>query len=166
MHELHPELAAALLQFERYQAGLQIYAQSIPESKTLLTTSFEERRQNWEFWKLILDEMERMGLFRLKEIRAIPSTIDKLPERAGTPPSTQENKSSHPPWQQIPNLGYDQELVRLWHTGLQAGEIARRLEISEKTVYNRLSELRKQHGQGKIPRRRIKRDIREIDSGR
>jgi len=158
MRKLHPGLAAALLQLERNQGGLQIYAQSIPESKALLTTSFEERRQNWDFWILILDELERMGLFRLQEIPAIHPMIENQPEQAGTPPSVQEDKPRLAPWEEIPNLGYDRELVRLWHTGLQAGEIGRRLEISEKTVYNRLSELRQQHGQGKIPRRRTIRD--------
>jgi len=48
----------------------------------------------------------------------------------------------------------NQELLRLWSTGLTAKEIGTRTGKTEKTVLNRLSLLRKEFGQERVPRRK------------
>jgi len=71
--------------------------------------------------------------------------------------------STGDPWDVIPD-DRDREMVRLLHEGLSHAEIERRLEqdrrfrgrrgVSTKTITNRLSELRKEHGADVVPYRR------------
>jgi DNA-binding NarL/FixJ family response regulator len=47
-----------------------------------------------------------------------------------------------------------QELLRLWQSGLTAKEIALRTSKTEKTILNQVTLLRKLHGEELVPRRR------------
>jgi|GEM_PF-6680708 len=84
-------------------------------------------------------------------------------ENLGTPkdslPPTVTSSADHrspsaeqvPPWKQIPDHGWDRLAVELWSKGYTCKEIARKIDVSEKTVLNRLSDLRKTHGEEIIP---------------
>jgi DNA-binding NarL/FixJ family response regulator len=50
--------------------------------------------------------------------------------------------------------GDQQELLRLWQSGLTAKEIALRTSKTEKTILNQVTLLRKLHGEELVPRRR------------
>jgi len=58
------------------------------------------------------------------------------------------------PWKRIPDIGNNRMILKLWHEGYTAGEIAHRVNKSEKTIRNRLSDWRRDYGDGVVPRRR------------
>jgi DNA-binding CsgD family transcriptional regulator len=51
----------------------------------------------------------------------------------------------------IPDEGYNRQLVELWSQGYKGPEIALRFSYSPRTIYNRLSELRKIYGVTIVP---------------
>jgi hypothetical protein len=51
----------------------------------------------------------------------------------------------------------DSKIMRLWREGLEGPAIAERLSIAPKTVQNRVTELRKLHGEGVVPYHRATR---------
>ena len=75
------------------------------------------------------------------------------PEGVESQTSTNEGQSTKP-WQNIPDLGYDREMLTLWHHEYTAREIGDRLGKSPKTILNRVCELRKEHGKEVVPLRR------------
>ncbi len=56
-------------------------------------------------------------------------------------------------WQQIPDKGNDREILRLWHQGYTAPQIAAQFHYSERTIYNKIHQLRKKHGTKIVPKR-------------
>ena len=60
---------------------------------------------------------------------------------------------SNEPWNLIPDKGYDRKMLELWHKGYKAPAIGKRLKFSKRTIYNRLSSLRKNHGTSIVPLR-------------
>ena len=56
-----------------------------------------------------------------------------------------------PTWMVIPDEGYNRQLVELWSQGYKGPEIALRFSYSPRTIYNRLSELRKIYGVTIVP---------------
>jgi hypothetical protein len=61
------------------------------------------------------------------------------------------------PWEIIPDVGWNRKAVELWHAGYKAGEIAAKIgNLTAKTVYNRLSDLRRIYGTDVVPERRAK----------
>jgi len=57
-------------------------------------------------------------------------------------------------WEQIPNIGWYRDALRLWHERLTTAEIARKLGKSEQTIRNKIAELRKLYGEDIVPKRR------------
>jgi hypothetical protein len=55
------------------------------------------------------------------------------------------------PWELIPDHLWDRRALRLWCDGLTSTEIGERISQAPKTVRNRLSQLRKQHGAEIVP---------------
>ena len=66
-----------------------------------------------------------------------------------------------PVWTLIPDEGFDRYLVEYWSKGYSAKEIRSKLYVSERRIYNRLSDLRKIYGEKIVPLR-IKRKKTEI----
>ncbi|MEL7658400.1 MAG: HTH domain-containing protein, partial [Bacillota bacterium] len=58
-----------------------------------------------------------------------------------------------PVWTLIPDEGYNQYLVELWSKGYSTTVICSKLDVSERTIYNRISELRKKYGEIIVPLR-------------
>ncbi len=74
-------------------------------------------------------------------------------------PPKEEEPQDIPPWpkseRRAEPLGKDnQEVLRLWAAGLTAKEIGLRTGKTEKTILNRLTTLRKTHGEECVPRRK------------
>jgi len=53
----------------------------------------------------------------------------------------------------IPDKGWDRECIRLWHRGLTCKDIGIRLQKTDKTILNRLNQLRKEFGEQTVPYR-------------
>ena len=66
-----------------------------------------------------------------------------------------------PVWTLIPDEGYNRYLVELWNKGYSAKEIYSRLYISERTIYNRIHELRKKYGENIVPLRNKSRNSKK-----
>lgn len=62
-----------------------------------------------------------------------------------------ESEEGTKPWELIPDNGWDREAIRLWCKGHQAPEIAKRLNLSHGTIYNRISALRNRYPEAGIP---------------
>jgi hypothetical protein len=54
-------------------------------------------------------------------------------------------------WNKIPDLGWDRQALELWWRGYQIPQIADRLHLTEKTVRNRMSALRKIYTEDIVP---------------
>jgi hypothetical protein len=63
----------------------------------------------------------------------------------------ENGEDDRPPWVEIPDHEWHREALKLWWEGNTVPEIANRLFLAEKTVRNRLSELRKTHGEDIVP---------------
>ena len=64
------------------------------------------------------------------------------------------DSAGNQPWEKVPDKGYDRKMLELWHIGFSAREIGKKVDRSEHTIRNRLSELRQDHGEKIVPRRR------------
>jgi len=56
------------------------------------------------------------------------------------------------PWTRIPEHGWDRQALELWWDGYTVGDIASRLTLSEKTIRNRLTALRRAYGVSIVPK--------------
>lgn len=59
-----------------------------------------------------------------------------------------------PPWERIPNIGWNRKAIQLWHEGYTTAEIAKRVGKDEQTIRNKIANLRKEHGEEIVPSRR------------
>jgi hypothetical protein len=105
---------------------------------------------------------EPLGLDRPKLPDADQAHVEQLedaPPENSHPEQSARFEGKHP-WEKIPDLGYDRALLRLWHSERTAEEIASNLkqtdnkDLSRRRIYNRLWELRKEHGEEIVPKRR------------
>jgi len=55
------------------------------------------------------------------------------------------------PWKFIPDKGYDQQMLELWHKDVTAPEIGIRIGVSPRTIYDRLRLLRVEYGEEIVP---------------
>lgn len=85
--------------------------------------------------------------------RTLLRAKDQTPVESGDVGSS-ENETEKHLWDQVPDKGYDREMLRLWHGGYTAPEIEERIGRSDRTIRNRLTELRKEHGEKIVPKRR------------
>ena len=116
----------------------------------------------------------RLHEFRLQRLREIQGelvnalrllSLDGLPVERNLYPLERMSPSKRQPERlrkvsrdipkEIGSLREDQQLlVQMWQSGHTAKEIALRTGRSEKTILNRLTLLRKVHGEGLVPRRK------------
>jgi hypothetical protein len=110
--------------------------------------------------------MERFGWFSIPTIENIPLPVDfkttesKHPELSSLnsdaeslPLNDEPKKESPQIWLMIPDRGWDRECIRLWHRGLTCKDIGIRLQKTDKTILNRLNQLRKEFGEQIVPYR-------------
>jgi hypothetical protein len=63
----------------------------------------------------------------------------------GSPGPTNE------PWNLVEDKSYHRKMLKLWHEGLTAREIGRRLDLAQSTVYEQLKILRKKYKTDIVP---------------
>ncbi len=128
---------------------LSIHAHVLPSDGTLLRIRLNGDKNLWVLWDKIRDELEKLGWFSLV---GVPEQSD--PGKA-KPESQPEGKSSSSEvWINIPDIGANREILRLWHQGLTCTQIAARIGLTEKTVLNRVNKLRKEFGAQIVPYRK------------
>jgi len=126
-----------------------IHAHLLPAEKTLLHVHLNGDKSLWLFWDKIRDELEKLGWFSLPEIPAQTSSGEVKPVS-----KPQEVIPVVEPWMNITNIGANRDIVRLWHQGLTCAQIAVRVGLNEKTILNRINQLRKEYGVQIIPYRK------------
>jgi hypothetical protein len=128
---------------------LTIHAHGLPDQGTLLRIHLNGENNLWNLWDKIRDEMEKLNWFTLPDI---PSQ-SKLIEKEKTHPPI-NNQTPDKPWLSIPNVGANQEIIRYWHQGLTCTQIGIRVGLTEKTVLNKIHQLRKEYGKQIVPYRK------------
>jgi hypothetical protein len=94
--------------------------------------------------------------------RGVPETMDEdpIPESEAGAERSQEGmdksrseieEGSSKPWELIPEHRWDRTAVEMWCEGYFAQEIANRVNVTAKTVHNRLSKLRQLYPDADIP---------------
>jgi hypothetical protein len=128
---------------------ITINAHLLPSAGSLLRVQLKGEKIVWLIWDKIRDELEKLGWFTLPEIPepAIPveTKLEPLQIETSTPIEV---------WLMIPNIGANRDIVRLWHQGLTCAQIAVRVGLNEKTILNRINQLRKEYGVQIIPYRK------------
>jgi hypothetical protein len=128
---------------------ISIHAHLLPAEKTLLHVHLNGEKSLWLLWDKIRDELEKLGWFSLPEIPKQTSSIASKPM-----PQPQEVTPVAETWMSILDIGANRDIVRLWHQSLTCAQIAARVGLNEKTILNRINQLRKEYGVQIIPYRK------------
>jgi hypothetical protein len=97
------------------------------------------------------------ALHRMKDEILLIFDVDKNISDVGTYQTQRNNlknsKNQESPWMMVDDIGYDRKLVELLSNGASAQEIAKRVGVEPKTVFNREAELRSRYGVEIVPYR-------------
>jgi len=132
-----------------FEVRTSIVAHALPGGQSRLLAAIEDkywripdfRRDIKSTWDRLYAEMGRQGWVKDAEPVAL-----QLAERM-------DSEAEMRGWEKVPE-GQNRDMVRLWCSGLSAKEIGRKLGYADKTVHNRLSDLRTTYGDEVVPRRR------------
>jgi len=146
--------------------SLDLVAHKLLNGNTLLKVSLFDIEKGWWLWDAFRDEMERLGWFLIPIVESISLPVDFKPPEIKGSENTSSNTDSEPlptieepkkepsqTWLMIPDKGWDRECIRLWHRGLTCKDIGIRLQKTDKTILNRLNQLRKEFGEQIVPYR-------------
>ncbi|MFH2039649.1 MAG: hypothetical protein ABIJ65_09470 [Chloroflexota bacterium] len=164
--EIPPDINPIAIQYRKNGAYIHLLVHKLPNGNSLIKGSVSENEYSWGLWDTLRDELERLGWFSIPALEfGSPSTTIE-PHQNETPELTTPNldneslRSKNEPgkelrqvWLSIPDKGWDRECIRLWHRGLTSKDIGRRLEKTDKTILNRLNQLRNQFGEQTVPYR-------------
>jgi hypothetical protein len=85
-------------------------------------------------------------------VQEVESAFRKLDISYKDKLESSEGSTSEKPWEKIPDRKWNRFALEHWHKGYTVPEIADKIpDITEKTVRNRLSELRQSHGTDVVP---------------
>jgi len=112
----------------------------------------EYLRQIVEAWPTALAQLQQQSVgFEKAGIAAVLESLV-------TPSSGEQADATDNDTTQIPDHGYDREMLKLWRAGYTAPEISRKIAVlgvpTAKTIRNRMSVLRKIYGKEVVPYRR------------
>lgn len=131
------------------KSRLSIHAEMLPSNGTLLRVHLNGEKNLWGLWDQIRDELEKLGWFSLPDLPTPPT-----PEVTELVTRSQITNPAAEPWMSIPDIGANQEILRLWHLGLTCEQIAVRVGLTGKTVLNRINKLRNEFGIQMVPYRK------------
>lgn len=164
--EFPPDINPIAVRFWNKGASLDLVAHKLLNGNTLLKVSLSNSEKGWGLWNAFRDEMERLGWFSIPAVenKSIPvifkTTESNRPEPSSLnsdleplSPIDEPKKESTQIWLMIPDRGWDRECIRLWHRGLTCKDIGIRLQKTDKTILNRLNQLRKEFGEQTVPYR-------------
>ena len=164
--EFPPDINPIAVRFWDKGPSLDLVAHKLLNGNTLLKVSLSDNKKGWGLWDAFRDEMERLGWFSIPAVenKSIPvvfkTTESNRPEPSSLnsdleplSPIDEPKKESTQIWLMIPDRGWDRECIRLWHRGLTCKDIGIRLQKTDKTILNRLNQLRKEFGEQTVPYR-------------
>jgi hypothetical protein len=164
--EVPPDINPVGVQFRKDDSYLHLVVHNLPNGNSLIKGRVSENECGWGLWNAIRDEMERLGWFSIPSLEnvSLSTTVEfqrKNLQEITSPtlnnpflPHLDEPGKELPQiWLAIPDKGWDRECIRLWHRGLTCKDIGRRLEKTDKTILNRLNQLRNEFGEQTVPYR-------------
>jgi hypothetical protein len=146
---------------ENVSLDITAYKGSI--QNTVLKISLPDNHLGWSLWDDFRNNLERLGWFSIPKFqnpREMLTPSDSLlftntPRadiRSEDRTEKNQNETSQA-WQTIPDKGWDRECLQLWHRGLTCKQIGTRLQKNDKTIRNRLNQLRNEFGEQIVPYR-------------
>lgn len=155
LQEIPPDINPILVDIIFFGRMLGITVHTMPNLRSLLRVELVENSLSWGLWDVIRDEMARVSWFHLPEVpESLLAETDEVVSQKAIQPIMNE---SHEPWLLIPDAGNDRLVVRLWNENQTSKEIGQKIGSSEKTILNRINELRKQFGPQTVPYRKVRR---------
>jgi hypothetical protein len=151
------------IQYHGEYGSLDITAYKGSAQNTVLKVTLPDHHPGWALWDAFRDYLERLGWFSIPNSQdpCELSTANKSLLFTNTPRSdtrtedridkTQTETSQA--WLTIPDKGWDRECLQLWHRGLTCKDIGIRLQKNDKTIRNRLNQLRNEFGEQIVPYR-------------
>jgi len=164
--EVPPDINPVAVQYRKDDGFLKLVVHKLPNGNSFIKGSVSGNECGWGMWDSLRDEMERLGWFSIPSVESIVSSKSIEPYQKIIPeiespkpvheylsPKNEPGKELRQVWLTIPDKGWDRECIRLWHRGLTSKDIGRRLEKTDKTILNRLNQLRNQFGEQTVPYR-------------
>ena len=164
--EFPPDINPVAVQFWDKDTPLNIVAHKLLNGNTLLKVSLSDNEKGWGFGMPFATRWNGFGWFSIPTIRNKSLPVDMKTSESNHPelslsntdsepltPIEEPKKESHQVWLMIPDKGRDRECIRLWHRGLTCKDIGIRLQKTDKTILNRLNQLRKEFGEQTVPYR-------------
>jgi hypothetical protein len=137
--------------YEGIQLSISIH--TMPNAQSLLRVNLVGDENSWRLWDVIRDEMARVDWFHLPEMpkQLLEETDENRPlEPKPRPDDIRE------PWLHIPDEGNNRLVVQLWNQNQTSKEIGQKVGSSEKTIMNRINQLRNQFGPKIVPYRKVR----------
>lgn len=152
------------LQVNIWDGELQliITIHTMPNSHSLLRVNLVGDANSWRLWDVIRDEMARADWYQLPEVPK--HLLEGMDENHPLEPNKRTDDIQEP-WLLIPDTGTDRLVVQLWNQNQTSKEIGQKIGSSEKTILNRINELRKQFGPQIVPYRKV-RKTRDKQTGK
>jgi hypothetical protein len=164
--EVPPDINPVAIQYRKDDAYIHLLVHKLPNGNSLIKASVSANECGWGLWDSLRGEIERLGWFSIPALdyvsqsttiephqKNIPELISKKLDNVSLPPKNEPGKELSQVWLTIPDKGWDRECIRLWHRGLTSKDIGRRLEKTDKTILNRLNQLRNEFGEQTVPYR-------------
>jgi hypothetical protein len=127
--------------YEAIQLSISIH--TMPKAQSLLRVNLVGGAKSWYLWDVIRDEMARADWFRLPEVPK--QLVEEADENRPLEPNKRADDIQDP-WLRIPDEGNKRLVVQLWNQNHTSKEIGQKIGSSEKTILNRIIDLRKQFG--------------------
>jgi hypothetical protein len=164
--EVPTDINPVAVQYRKDDAYIHLLVHKLPNRNSLIKGRVSANECGWGQWDTLRDEMERLGWFSVPSIenaspsklvetqqKYIPEITPPKPVHEHLSPKGEPGRELPHVWLTIPDKGWDRECIRLWHRGLTSKDIGRRLEKTDKTILNRLNQLRNEFGEQTVPYR-------------
>jgi hypothetical protein len=128
--------------------------------KNALSEMWETEKQSCAKRQAQWDEIHRLSALSLEQAiaeylqRGGETPTQDTATTMSNEPQPEQGKSEQKelqPWEKIPDHAWDKQALKLWWEGFTCPEIGLQVNVTGDRVRNRLSELRKEHGEEIVP---------------
>ena len=153
LQEIPPDINPILVNIFSTRSQLNIVIHTMPNLHSLMRVSVTGDENSWRLWDVVRDEMARVSWFQIPEVPE--QLLGETDENRPLEPNKRADDIQEP-WLLIPDEGNNRLVVQLWNQNQTSKEIGQKVGSSEKTILNRINELRKQFGPQIVPYRKVR----------
>ena len=153
LQEIPPDINPILVNIFSTRSQLNIVIHTMPNLHSLMRVSVTGDKNSWRLWDVVRDEMARVSWFQIPEVPE--QLLGETDENRPLEPNKRADDIQEP-WLLIPDEGNNRLVVQLWNQNQTSKEIGQKVGSSEKTILNRINELRKQFGPQIVPYRKVR----------